>query len=112
MQIRITIAAALLLTCATAFAQFRTTQLAHEVPLNGFVVPITQNGILNFRVCENCEGISSKLTPETRYIINRQDVELSEFRSRLSVVRERGNRTLTVLQKLDTNTITLVSIQL
>jgi hypothetical protein len=112
MQIRITVAAALLLTCATAFAQFKTTQLAHEVPLSEFVVPVTQNGILNFRLCADCESISSTLTSETRYIINRQDVELSEFRNRLAVVRERSTRILTVLQKLDTNTVTLVSIQL
>ena len=112
MQIRITLATVLLMIAATAQAQFMTVELAHEVPLSEFVVPVTQNGNLNFRSCADCKSFSSRLTPSTRYIINAQDVELQEFRKRVTAARSGRERTLTVLQHLETNTITLVEIQL
>ena len=112
MHIRFSIFATLLIVSTAVSAEFRTKQLAHEVPLSEFVAPVTQNGILNYRACANCDSLSSRLTVATRYIINNQDVALPEFRSRLVGLDERETRILTVLQHLETNTVTLVSIQL
>ena len=112
MHIRISLFAALLMLCVSVSADFRTRQLAHEIPLSEFVAPVTQNGILSYRACAECDAMSSRLTVATRYVINNQDVDLPEFRSRLVGLDERETRILTVLQHLETNTVTLVSIRL
>lgn len=112
MQFRIKLAMAILLFSTTAVAQFRTVELAHEIPLSGFVVPVTQNGNLNFRACPDCTAFSARLTPNTRYVINKEDLSLQEFRTRLSNVRNREDRIITVLQHLETNTVTRISIKL
>lgn len=114
MQIRIAIAAALIimLMSVSVGAQFRTIELAHEVPLTEFVVPVTQNGMLSFRGCEECESFSSRLTPNTLYVINKQPVSLQEFRKQVTSVGDRSKYYLTVVQHLETNTVTKVSIKL
>jgi len=114
MQIRNTIAAALILVLmsVSVSAQFRTIELAHEVPLTEFVVPVTQNGMLSFRSCADCESFSSRLTPNTLYVINKQPVSLQEFRKQVTSVSDRNNYYLTVVQHLETNTVTKVSIKL
>lgn len=112
MQIRITITAVLMLLCAAASAQFMTVELAHEVPLSGFVVPVTQNGSITFRGCQDCKSFTVQLTPRTRYLVNEQAVELQDFRQQVQRVRNRGERTLTILQHLETNTVTLISVQI
>lgn len=112
MHVRCKLFATLLLVCTSVSAQFRTVQLAHEIPLSEFFAPVTQNGVLNYRACSECAALRSRLTVKTRYIINDQDVALPEFRARLVALREREDRILTVLQHLETNTVTLVSIRL
>ena len=114
MQIRTTIAAALMLMLmsVSVTAQFRTIELAHEVPLTEFVVPVTQNGTLNFRACAGCQSVSSRLTPNTLYVINKQEVSLHEFRKQVTSVGDRSEYYLTIVQHLETNTITKVSIRL
>lgn len=114
MQTRTPIAAAvlLILISVSAIAQFRTIELAHEVPLTEFVVPVTQNGTLTFRGCPDCESFSSRLTPKTLYVINKQPVTLQEFRKQVTGVSDRSRYFLTVVQHLETNTVTKVSIKL
>lgn len=112
MRNRTIIAAALILFCAGASAQFKTIELAHEIDLADFVVPVTTSGVVNIRVCETCESIKSRLTPNTRFVINKQNVGLQEFRSRLAAVRDRSSRSLTILQHLETNTVTSIAIRL
>ena len=112
MKIRITIATAFMLMCAAVSAQFMTVELAHEVSLSEFVVPVSQNGSLNFRACSDCKSFTARLTPRTRYIINNKDVELQEFRQRLGGVHNRDEHALTILQHLETNTVTYISISL
>jgi len=114
MQTRTPIAAAalLILISVAAAAQFRTIELAHEVPLTEFVVPVTQNGTLTFRGCPDCEAFSSRLTPNTLYVINKQPVTLQEFRKQVTSVSDRNEYYLTVVQHLETNTVTKVSIKL
>ena len=112
MRIRITITAVLVLLCTSVSAQFMTVELAHEVPLSEFVVPVTQNGTLNFKQCADCKTFSARLTPSTRYVINDAQVELQEFRKQITAIRNRGNKTVTVLQHLETNTVTLIEIRI
>ena len=110
MKFRTLVAGLLFSLALSANAQFQTMQLAHEVPLNQFVVPVTQNGTLNFRSCSDCQSFSSRLTPQTRFTVNGNAVQLSDFRNAVQNVRNKSTKTVTIVQHLDSNTITLISI--
>lgn len=111
MKFRLTTASMLLLLSLSVSAQFQTLQLAHEVPGTFFTVPVTQNGTLNFRSCDNCEQFSARLTPQTRFIVDSQPVQLKEFRAAVLGVRDRESYIVTILQHLDSNTITSISFE-
>lgn len=112
MKIQLTSAIAVLLLSFSVSAQFQTLQLAHEVPVSQFVVPVTQNGTLNFKSCDECEQFSARLTPQTRFIVNRKNVELKEFRAAVLGLRSRRDDTIVILQHLDSNTITSISVEI
>ena len=93
-----------------ALADFRTVAQAYEVPLSGFSVPVTHNGIITFSECATCPSHSGRLTGDTQFIVNGKAVELKEFRKRVLQVRDRAHESVTVLHHLETDTITSVSI--
>ncbi len=112
MQIRTTFTAILLLICGSVSAQFMTIELAHEIPLSGFVAPVSQNGTLTFRGCPDCKTFSSRLTPSTIFLVNEIQVELSEFRQKVAAARSQDNHGVVVVQHLETNTVTSILIKI
>ncbi len=112
MHIRKILIATLLLISLPVAAEFRTVKLAYEVPLNEFNVPVTRNGIISFRQCPGCATVEGRLTPDTRFLLNGNAVELKEFRKHVFTVRNRAAETIVVTQHLETETITSISINL
>lgn len=112
MKLRLTLASTLLLFSLSVSAQFQTLQLAHEVPVDMFVVPVTSNGNLNFRSCEECEMFTARLTPQTQYLVDGKPVDLQRFRAAVLSIRNRSGRYLTLLQHLESNTITSIEVQI
>ena len=95
-----------------AFGQFQVVELAHEVPLSEFVVPVTRNGNLTFRSCSDCKSFTVRMTPETRYIINDRDVDLREFRERVIPLGRSSTKYLTILHHLEKDTVSFISISI
>ncbi len=93
-------------------ADFRTVAQAYEVPLSGFSVPVTHNGIITFSECATCPSHSGRLTGDTQFIVNGKAVELKEFRKRLFHVRDRQSEIVTVVHHLETDTIKSISVAL
>lgn len=112
MKTRLTIASVLLLLSLSVSAQFQTLELAHEVPVDGFVAPVTHTGTLNFSSCEECETFSARMTPQTRLLVNGKPVDLQRFRAAVLSVRNRGERYLTLVQHLENNTITSIAVDI
>ena len=96
----------------SANAEFRTIARAHEVVLSDFSAPASVNGMAGFKSCAACERISVNVTPETRYVLNRRDVTLSEFRDALAAVRDRDAVTIVVLHHLESDLVLQISTDL
>lgn len=95
-----------------ASAQFRTVQLAHEVPLATVRLPASESGTLSFKTCDECPATAVRVTAETEWLVNRRSVSLSDF---LSVIESRADRakdSVTVRHHLEKDQITRVSIRL
>ena len=52
------------------------------------------------------------MTPQTRFLINEQDVDLKEFRERVLALGRSDEHVLTVLQHVEKNTVTFISISI
>ena len=112
MKLRTLITALLLLAAGHAVADFKTVIEAHEVPLDQFIAPVSSSGMLSFRTCTDCDLVSARLTPNTKYYVDRKAVELREFRRAFFSLRNRNAASLTVLEHLETDTITAVKLYL
>lgn len=112
MQIQKLTILALLAWSIPAAADFKTVSLASEVPLTEFNVPVTNNGVISYRECAECEIYRGRMTPATRFRVNGEHVELREFRERVLSVRDRATKTVVILRHLESQTITSISIGL
>jgi biopolymer transport protein ExbD len=103
-----------LLVCLSmpALAEFTTVARAHEVALSDFRAPASAHGIAAFKSCEDCELLTVRVTPETRYVLNDQSVKLKDFRFALSTVTNRKDETVIVMHHLESDTVTTISITL
>lgn len=112
MTIRYFFAALMLALCVPAAAEFTTISRAYEVPLNLFNVPVTRNGRIAVKQCDDCTLESGRLTADTQFIINGRPVELTEFRKSVFSIRDRDAATVVVLHHLETDTISSISLTL
>lgn len=85
---------------------------AHEISLENFSAPATENGGATFSKCNTCQRQTVRVSGGTRYVVNGSDVRLEDFRKALSQVRSRDDVTLTVVHHLESDTITKISVSL
>ena len=102
----------LLIFCVSAAAEFTTIELAYEISLSEFQMPASENGKLSFKQCAECKTQTVRVTSETQYVLNREDLEMTEFRKSLSKVRDRSVPTVIVKHHLESDTIVSVSVSL
>ncbi len=102
----------LLILSLPAAAEFTTITRAYEAPLSDFRAPTSQNGIVEFKECSECKLLTIRVTPGTRYVLNNQNVSLTDFRAWLSTVRDRDRETVIVEHHLESDVATAVSITL
>jgi len=112
MHIRKLLAIVLLGLSLSAAAEFTTITAAYEVAVSDIRLPGNTGGTLSFKQCADCEAQTVLVTSKTRYVINKRDVELTEFKERLTLVRRTKNVTATVLHHLDSNKITAIKVRL
>jgi hypothetical protein len=101
-----------ILWASSALADFTTIELANEVRLSDFRAPQSANGVTSFKACGTCDLQVVNVTDDTRYMVNGQSVELSEFRRRLALVQDRDREMLIVRHHLEDDVITVISIRL
>lgn len=109
---RLLVLASLTAVSFTAGADFRTVQRAYEVVLSDFRAPATPNGAASFQPCESCDRMTVRVTPQTRYQVNDDVVELAEFRQQLRTISDRDAETVIVLHHLEANILTAISVTL
>ena len=94
-----------------ATANFEIVSKAHEVSLADLRLPGSTAGTLRFKACSDCDYQTVRVTAATQYEVNRQSVGLEAFRTQLSTIRDRREKTVTVLHHLESDTIKAVRVR-
>jgi len=112
MNIKAFIIAVALALAATATADFRTVKLAHEVALTDLRLPSSASGTIGFRACAECEFRTERVTAETLWSINGRRLSLADFRTGVARVTKRDEVYVTVIEHLEEDRVTEVSVNL
>jgi len=93
-------------------AQSQVISQAYEVALSDFRAPATENGGVTFKQCETCNRQVIRVTSATRYTINGKAVNLDSFRKAVTQARSGGDKSVTVLHHLESDTIEMINVSL
>ena len=102
----------LLALSLSATADFVTLERAYEVPLSLYRAPATSAGSLAFKQCDHCDLRVIRVTAGTRYVFNKEQLELAEFRQALAGLSDRSHKFVIVLHHLESDTVTSVTLNL
>lgn len=108
MQIRKLLVALLACLSVPATADFVTVIKAHEVELDDLRLPQSINGTLSFKACDDCEYQTVRVTAATVYEANGRNYTLDDYREALESVSNPRDEHITVMQHLESGTITAV----
>lgn len=95
----------------SAAADFRTTTEVWEVDLIYLRLPTSEGGTLAFSECANCEVLTLRATAATRYVVNKQDVTLVDFRQAIGRIINRKDVIVDVSHHLASNTVIRVNVK-
>lgn len=110
MKIRHFLLAAILTASLPATADFKTVAEAYEVALSDVRIPATPSSGIIFKTCADCEPMSVRVTPDTRYQVNGKTYPLKEFRARVFDIRDRAATPVSILHHLESDVILSVSV--
>ena len=110
MKIKALIAVLALGLSLSVSAQIRTVQLAHEVRLSDVRLPGSMNGTIAYKTCEDCSYETTRVTSHTTYTFNGQRMTLDKFRVSVGRVSDRNEIYATVLQHLEEDVVTAVTV--
>ena len=88
-----------------AMGEIRTLIDARETSPSNMTVPTSSNSRVSFRICDDCDLETARLTPDTAYTVNGERMEFADFRKALLVLRARSDGYALVSVDTDTNTI-------
>ena len=95
---------------APALGDLKTLVEAKETNPSFMNVPTSENGRMTFKTCEDCEFISVRLTPETRYYLRGETLTFSAFRTGFNSLRRSTEDYALVTYDTETNTVTSVRV--
>ena len=87
------------------YGQGQVVSRAYEVSLDNFTAPTTANSGVSFKQCDDCEREIIRVTAGTRYSVNGKSVRLEDFRKAVGSARDAGDKTVTVLHHLESDTV-------
>lgn len=108
MQIRKLFVALLVCASVPAAADFVTIVKAHEVAVADLRLPGNTGGTLSFKACGDCDYQTVRVTSATQYEANNRSYTLEDFRKELERIDNPRNVHVTVMQHLESNTITAI----
>lgn len=100
--------ACMLVVSSLAFANSLPATKTYEVSINSLRLPVSPNGTVALRECDDCDYHSIRVTPNTQYVINGKHLRLDEFRKRILDIKRRGDITVNVTRDEDTETVVTV----
>jgi hypothetical protein len=109
-MIKIITLAWMLVISSLAFASTMPATKTYEVSINSLRLPVSPNGTVALRECDDCDYHSIRVTPDTQYRINDKHLRLNKFRERILDLKLRGDITVNVTRDETTNTVVSVYV--
>jgi len=100
----------LLALALPAVAEFRTIERAYEVDFDNLRLPQAEGGTIAFKPCDKCAFQTTRVTVNTRWILNGQSMSLAEFREGIARFEDQDRKTVTVLHHLEDDRVTTVTV--
>ena len=100
------------LSLSATAADFRTVTEVYEIDLVNARMPATEGGTLAIKQCDDCDAQLLRATAATRYVLNKQNVTLAEFKNALISVTNRKDVIIDVFHHLESDTVTAVKVKL
>ena len=99
-----------LLFSISAYAEGVPPSKTFEVSIFSVRMPVSENGTISIRECDDCDYHSLRVTPDTQYLLNGRAMKLDRFRKALTELRQRGDTTVNVKRDDTTNTVANVRV--
>ena len=80
-----------------AWAESYTVSLAYEVAVKDMTLPSYTAGTISFKDCDACERRTIRVTSDTRYVLNKEDVTLADFRIAVNSIANKDTNIATVI---------------
>lgn len=100
----------LLALALPAAAEFRTVAEAYEIELSNLRLPQNAAGTIAYKTCDSCEYQTTRVSTDTRWILNGQAMSLVKFRQGVAQIKDRKKRFVTVLHHLENDRVTKVQL--
>ena len=112
MYIKTLISFAVICLALSVAAEDRIISRAYEVMLSNFRAPVTTNGGIAFKECDECDSILVRVTIATRYSINGKTVRLEDFRKAVTQTEDSDEKLVIVLHHLESDTVESLDVSL
>lgn len=100
----------MLVLSSIAFANEVPATNTYEVSIQSLRLPVSPNGTVSLRECDDCDYHTIRVTPRTQYRINDKHLRLTQFRKRILELKLRGDITVNVTRDDATNTVSSVYV--
>jgi len=110
-MIKIITLAWMLVISSLAFAATMPATTTYEVSINSLRLPVSPNGTVALRECDDCDYHSIRVTPDTQYVINDKRLRLNKFRKRILDLKQHGDITVNVTRDDASNTVVTVFLR-
>ena len=91
-------------------AELYTVTLAYEVAVKDMTLPSYSTGTISFKDCDDCERQTIPVTADTRYVLNKVDVTLADFKLAVSGIANKDTNIATVVHHLEADTVIEVHV--
>lgn len=110
MRIKTTLIAVLLSLSFSVLAENYIINQAYEIALDELRLPGNVVGSVSFKDCNTCEKQTIRVTPQTRYVLNNNDLTLVEFKEAVSAIADRKSNIATVIHHLESDSIVALQV--
>jgi hypothetical protein len=109
-MIKIITVAWMLAISSIAFANDVPATNTFEVSIKSLRLPVSPNGTVSLRECGDCDYHSIRVTPNTQYMINGEQLRLTKFRKAILDLKLRMDITVNVTRDEATSTVASVYV--
>ena len=82
----------------------------YEVSINSLRLPVSPNGTVSLRECDECDYHAIRVTPDTQYRVDNHRLKLTEFRKAILNLKTLGDITVNVTRDEATSTVVSVYV--